>query len=72
MTNAEKFEEVFGLKIDEYPASICFTIDQSICPEHNCDDCPAFKFWDREYKKPVKTCTDDKGEENENLCCDRG
>jgi hypothetical protein len=52
MTNAEKFEEVFGMKIDEdYPKGICQSIDHKICIEHNCSDCPAFKFWDREYKE---------------------
>ena len=56
MTNAEKFEEVFGIKIDEnYPAGICKTISHDICDE----ECPAYKFWDRKYKKPVKSCTDD-------------
>lgn len=60
MTNAEKFEEVFGLKIDEYPAGICQTISHDICEQNICDEeCPAYKFWDRKYKKPVKSCTDD-------------
>lgn len=60
MTNAEKFEEVFGLKIDEFPDSICDILDHSICIEHDCNyGCPAYKFWDRKYKKPVKSCTDD-------------
>lgn len=52
MTNAEKFEEVFGIKIDEnYPEDICQSIDHNICVEHDCSDCPAFKFWDQEYKE---------------------
>ncbi len=53
MTNAEKFEEVFGIKIDDegYPSGICQSIDHKICEEHNCPDCPAFKFWDQEYKE---------------------
>ena len=62
MTNAEKFEEVFGIKIEEdYPAGICRAISHDICEQNICDEeCPAFKFWDREYKKkPVKSCTDD-------------
>ena len=52
MTNAEKFEEVFGIKIDEdYPANICGCVDPKICTNHICvDECPAFKFWEREYK----------------------
>lgn len=50
MTNAEKFEEVFGIKIDEeYSSGICQSIDHKICEEHNCPDCPAFRFWDKEY-----------------------
>ena len=57
MTNAEKFEEVFGIKIDEdYPAGICQTISHDICEQNICtEECPAFKFWDREYKEPVKS-----------------
>lgn len=50
MTNAEKFEEVFGIKINEDPAAICGCIDVRICEDNNCDTCPAFKFWKREYK----------------------
>lgn len=54
MTNAEKFEEVFGIKIDEcYPAAPCDIFDHNICIEHNCTyECPAYKFWSRKYKKP--------------------
>lgn len=53
MTNAEKFEEVFGIKIDEnYPAPICKCIDIHICERSiTCSECPAFKFWEREYKE---------------------
>lgn len=53
MTNAEKFEEVFGIKIDEdYPASICQCVDTRICEGTNsCPEYPAFKFWEREYKE---------------------
>lgn len=61
MTNAEKFEEVFGVKIDEYPSDACDIFDHSICIDHgSCTmACPAYKFWSRKYKKPVKSCTDD-------------
>ena len=53
MTNAEKFEEVFGIKIDEdYPANPCDIFDHSICMNHDCDnECPAYNFWNREYKR---------------------
>lgn len=55
MTNAEKFEEVFGIKIDEdYPADICDSVDHDICLVHDCPNCPIFKFWDREYKAERK------------------
>ena len=51
MTNAEKFEEVFGLKMDkDYPGDICSCVDPKICINHKCDRCPAFLFWEREYK----------------------
>jgi hypothetical protein len=53
MTNAEKFEEVFGIKIDEnYPAPICKCIDIHICESSiDCSECPAFYFWEHEYKE---------------------
>lgn len=51
MTNAQKFEEVFGLKIDkDYLDDICGCVDSKICASHNCGRCPAFHFWKREYK----------------------
>ena len=51
MTNAEKFEEVFGIKIDEgYPADLCNTADYKYCVNANsCHDCVLFHFWDKEY-----------------------
>lgn len=52
MTNAEKFEEVFGIKIDEYPDDLCSIADREICVNHNCDKrCPLYHFWEREYRK---------------------
>lgn len=53
MTNAEKFEEVFGIKIDEdYPADPCEIFHHSICIEHSCcTRCPAYNFWNRKFKK---------------------
>ena len=54
MTNAEKFEEVFGIKIAKnYPADICDSVDPNICIENDCSDCPIFGFWNQEYKEEV-------------------
>ena len=56
MTNAEKYEEVFGLKVDP-----------SLCPTFACTDCPCgimdhnngdvtchggctYEWWNKEYK----------------------
>lgn len=50
MTNAEKFEEVFGIKINNYPRDICDIADHKYCTNaNNCHECEIFKFWDREY-----------------------
>ncbi len=50
MTNAKKFEEVFGIKIDDYPSDICDIADHKYCVNaNNCHECGIFKFWDREY-----------------------
>lgn len=52
MTNREKFEEIFGLQIDDFPAAICRVVDRSIYENNICnEECPAFKFWDREWKR---------------------
>ncbi len=52
MTNAEKYEEVFGMKVDK-----------NMCPTKRCAICPIYKeglscscadtedWWDAEYKK---------------------
>lgn len=54
MTNAEKFEEVFGIKIDEnYPADPCDIFDSNICTEASgCSKCIAYNFWGKRYRKP--------------------
>ena len=49
MTNAEKFEEVFGFKVDEYPGDPCDIVDHEICVSNGCDDCPIRAFWGKEY-----------------------
>lgn len=50
MTNAQKYEEVFG-----------FPPDQDMCPTKDCDKCPVDNYhdsycinewWDSEYKEP--------------------
>jgi len=52
MTNAEKFEKVFGIKIDDIcPSDPCDIIDHNICINANgCVDCPVHNFWEKEYK----------------------
>lgn len=65
MTNLEKFEEVFGITIDDRflrdrSSSQCRMIDtiktsfesfmKDKCVEYNsCHECPLFKFWEKEY-----------------------
>lgn len=53
MTNAEKFEEVFGIKIsDEYPADPCDMADHHICINApSCSRCPLKGFWGKQYRK---------------------
>lgn len=53
MTNAEKFEEVFGIKIEEnHPADPCDIFDHNCCINHCCNvRCPAYHFWNKEFKK---------------------
>lgn len=53
MTNAEKFEEVFGMKIDKYYAEDpCDMVDHEICVNHSCSKgCPLYHFWEKEYRK---------------------
>ena len=62
MTNLEKFEEIFGIKLDPYEAKNtsfpceCAHID--FCDRYECNlsddsqnNCPAIKFWSKEYKE---------------------
>lgn len=54
MTNAEKFEEVFGIKIDEYPDDPCSIADHKYCTNSNaCTDCTLFHFWDKDYDRDI-------------------
>lgn len=55
MTKAEKFEEVFGIKIDDYPSDICDIAHHKYCNNANsCHDCVIFKFWKQEYVESGK------------------
>lgn len=57
MTNAEKFEKVFKIKIDDdfCPPDPCFIVDHNICDNANsCGDCPVHNFWEKEYKVTVR------------------
>ena len=50
MTNAEKFEEVFGIKVDECPSGICHIADDSYCQNASgCDKCELYNFWEQKY-----------------------
>ncbi len=65
MTNAEKFKEVFGIKIDEnVPEDPCAMFDHNICIDHECGDCPACHFWEKEYKLPESETKDDNQRNN--------
>jgi hypothetical protein len=50
MTNAEKFEEVFGYKISDFPVDPCDIISR-VCALHTCPSCPLFHFWEKEYTR---------------------
>lgn len=53
MTNAEKFEEVFGYKIDDFPNNPCDIVDHEYCINQNgCYKCKFNNFWKKQYKKP--------------------
>lgn len=62
MTNLEKFQEVFGIKLDPYSSTIqyddflCKCVDADFCNEHDCglSGCPADNFWGKEYKEVNK------------------
>ena len=60
MTNLEKFEEIFGIKLDpievRYTDFPCDCVDYEFCKMHECDgdevDCPAANnFCSKEYKE---------------------
>lgn len=53
MTNAEKFNEVFGFEPDNecciMPDRLCGKV-QEIQRTTNCDDCPFYHFFEKDYK----------------------
>jgi hypothetical protein len=55
MTNAEKYEEVFGVtpmnSSGIRPCPVIYILDYS-CPDTSCGKCE--KWWDEEYQKPGK------------------
>lgn len=63
MTNLEKFQEVFGITIDDrYVRPLCqqcrildTSDEMKTCEDYaTCLECPLFKFWDKEYKEVNK------------------
>lgn len=55
MTNAEKFEQVFGVKVDEDAPDPCDIFDRSFCNNTDaCCGCRAQFFWDDEYEEVKK------------------
>lgn len=56
MTNKEKFEEIFNLKIDKYADDPCDIIVSRICKGKECkkNKCPLYKFWEKEYNPNIK------------------
>lgn len=46
MTNAEKFEEVFGFKPNK---NLCYAPEDVECPTKDCDDCPYISWLNDEY-----------------------
>ena len=55
MTNAEKFEEVFGKKISKCAPDPCNIIDysQGGCLHSECFSCELSDFWDKEYDNKI-------------------
>lgn len=54
MTNGEKFQEVFGFEPDKdaciFPDNVCRKIQQDEIVVHaDCEDCPLYHFFDKEY-----------------------
>ena len=61
MTNAEKFEEVFGFKPDIHRHCV---VPMSVCEKMpNCRTCPFYAFWDKEYKECFVLRDEYKGDE---------
>lgn len=60
MTNAEKFEEVFGMNIDNFEKDhslrICNLVDRrKICTGHRCNNCRLKNFWNKLYRNKKVT-----------------
>lgn len=50
MTNAEKFEEVFGFPVEPLRGGNGCTY--SSCDHYvDCKNCPKYDFWNQEYKE---------------------
>lgn len=65
MTNLEKFQEIFGITIDDrFVRSLsgqCKILDlidsnkEEACAKYaTCHECPLYKFWDKEYIEKIK------------------
>ena len=54
MTNGEKFEEIFGLKISCVPDNPCSIVSEDYCIDSSCDKCKLNNFWNKQYRKPKK------------------
>jgi hypothetical protein len=73
MTNKEKFIEVFGNCIDYDFSDNCAGFN---CPEKeeleghcsDCFDCPAYNFWENEYKDPNKVSLGEVVKDSNGLC----
>ena len=49
MTNAQKYEEIFGFPPD---VDMCPTIKCEDCPLHEINYCNCGEWWDYEHKEP--------------------
>lgn len=51
MTNAQKYEEIFGFPPDK---EMCPAAECKICPVENCEPAnhSSLDWWDSEYKEP--------------------
>lgn len=53
MTNAEKFEEIFGFKVDKQSCPVTEEFCKRFQNEkmkRSCMDCPFLWFWGKQYK----------------------